>query len=189
MSSMRLPALRKIVTTRLGWAWIRLIRGQEAATAVEFGLLALPFIALLFAILETGLLYFADQVLETAVDNSARLIRTGQAQQQGMSLDTFKQSICDQVGVMFDCTNGLSLNVQTYPDFASINLTPPVTSGQLNKGSFQFGMGHGGDIVVVSAYYEWPTFSKLLGLNYSNLADGNYLIAATAAFKNEPFPW
>jgi Flp pilus assembly protein TadG len=179
---------------KTGSAWLgriggRFIRGQRAATAVEFGLLALPFIALLFAILETGLLYFADQVLETAVDSSARLIRTGQAQQQGMTQATFKQSICDQVGAMFDCTNGLYLNVQTYPDFASISLTPPVTSGQLDKGNFQFGMGHGGDIVVVSAYYEWPTFSKLLGLNYSNLSDGNHLLAATAAFKNEPFPW
>ena len=54
---------------------------------------------------------------------------------------------------------------------------------------FSFLMGKGGDIVVVRAYYEWPTFSKLLGLNYSNLSDGNHLLAATAAFKNEPFPW
>jgi Flp pilus assembly protein TadG len=168
---------------------VKLRRDQHAATAVEFGLIALPFIALLFAILETALVYFAGQALATAVNSSARLIRTGQALKQAMSLATLKQSICAQVNAMFDCTNGLWLNVQTYPNFASISLTPPVSSGQLNTGSFQFSMGHGGDIVVINAYYEWPTFSHLLGLNYSNLSDGNYLLAATAAFKNEPFPW
>jgi len=164
-------------------------RDQRGATAIEFGLLALPFIALTFAIIETGLLYFAGQTLESAVDTSARLIRTGQAQKQGMTATSFKKSICDQVGVMFDCTNGLWLDVQTYPSFASIGLTPPVKEGILGTANFKFNMGSGGDIVVVSAYYEWPTFTHLLGLNYSNLADGNHLLAATAAFKNEPFPW
>lgn len=168
---------------------MRLRRDERGATAVEFGLLALPFIALTFAILETALLYFASQTLETAVANSARLIRTGQAQQQGMSSTAFKQTICDQVGVMFDCTNGLKLDVETFPTFDSINLIPPIdTNGNLTT-TFNYTPGKGGDIVVVHAYYEWPTFSKLLGLNFSNLADGNHLLAATAAFKNEPFPW
>jgi len=164
-------------------------RDQRAATAIEFGIVALPFVALTFAILETALLFFAGQTLETAVDNSARLIRTGQAQQQGMTAASFKQSICSQVGVMFDCTNGLWLDVETYPNFASIGLTPPVQNGILGTANFKFNMGSGGDIVVVSAYYEWPTFAHILGLNYANLADGNHLLAATAAFKNEPFPW
>src|SRR6202165_2459735 len=94
----------------VGRRGMRLRRDERGATAVEFGLLALPFLALTFAILETALLYFASQTLETAVANSARLIRTGQAQQQGMSSTTFKQTICDQVGVMFDCTNGLKID-------------------------------------------------------------------------------
>ena len=92
---------------------VKLRRDQHAATAVEFGLVALPFIALLFAILETALVYFVGQAFATAVNSSARLIRTGQAQKQAMSLATFKQSICAQVNAMFDCTNGLWLNVQT----------------------------------------------------------------------------
>lgn len=42
-----------------------------------------PFLALLFAIMETGLIFFTGQALETAVADSARLIMTGQAQTQG----------------------------------------------------------------------------------------------------------
>jgi Flp pilus assembly protein TadG len=168
---------------------VRLRRDERGVTAVEFGLLALPFIGLMLGILETALLYLAGQTLETAVANSARLIRTGQAQQQGMSLGTFKQTICDQVGVMFDCATGLKLDVKTFTTFDSINLPPPIDGTGKLMTDFTFLMGKGGDIVVVRAFYEWPTFSKLLGLNYSNLSDGNHLLATTSAFKNEPFPW
>ena len=84
------------------------------------------FVALLLATFETAVLYFAGQSLENAVADSARLIRTGQAQQQGMTSDQFKQTICDQAGAMFDCTSGLKLDVKTFATFDSIDLKPPV---------------------------------------------------------------
>jgi len=156
---------------------------------IEFGLVALPFCALMLAILETALLFFASQTLETAVSNTGRLIRTGQAQQQGFSADQFKDDVCAQIMSLFDCGSGLFLDVRTYQTFDSINLTKPIDENGDLKKDFTYQPGHGGDIVVVRAFYEWPTFSKLLGLNFSNLGDGNHLIAATAAFRNEPFPW
>jgi len=39
---------------------------QDAAAAVEFALVAAPFLALIFAIVETALVFFADQTLEVA---------------------------------------------------------------------------------------------------------------------------
>jgi hypothetical protein len=129
------------------------------------------------------------QLLHRQAGREHLIQAAGQAQQQGMTLATFKQNICDQVGVMFDCSTGLKLDVKTFATFDSINLPPPIDgTGKLTT-DLSFLMGKGGDIVVVRAFYEWPTFSKLLGLNYSNLADGNHLLSATAAFKNEPFPW
>src|ERR1700758_4455753 len=55
-------------------------RNRRGSAVVEFALVAPIFIALLFAILETALMFFASQVLETMNDNAARLIQTGQAQ-------------------------------------------------------------------------------------------------------------
>jgi Flp pilus assembly protein TadG len=54
-------------------------RSQDGSAAVEFALVATPFFALLFAIIETALVFFADQALDTAVQSTARLLRTGQA--------------------------------------------------------------------------------------------------------------
>jgi Flp pilus assembly protein TadG len=165
-------------------------REEKAATAVEFGLIALPFIALLLAIIETAVLFLAGQNLESAVDNSARLIRTGQAQQDGLTGDTFKAQICNEALVLPNCTDLLHIDVRTYTSFASMTITDPIdSSGKTDYKSFTYDAGHGGNIVLVRAYYEWPTFSRMLGLNFANLSNGNHLLAAVAAFKNEPFSW
>jgi Flp pilus assembly protein TadG len=55
----------------------RFVRQQDGSVAVEFSLVAIPFLGLTFAILETALVFFAGQTLETAVTDSARLIMTG----------------------------------------------------------------------------------------------------------------
>jgi Flp pilus assembly protein TadG len=161
----------------------RIRRDESGATAIEFGLVALPFI------LETALLFLASQTLETAVSDAARLIRTGQAQQQSYDETALKTAICDRIYMLFGCTANLKIDVRTSETFDSINLEDPVEDGELKTDDFTYDDGHGGDIVVVRAFYEWPTFVKLLGQDYSNLANGKHLLAATAAFKNEPFPW
>ena len=53
-------------------------RSDSGSAAVEFSLVAVPFFALLFAIIETGIVFFAGQVLENGVQDSGRLIYTNQ---------------------------------------------------------------------------------------------------------------
>ena len=52
----------------------RFARNQDGAAAVEFGLVAAPFLALLFAILETALVFLASEVLETATADAAHAL-------------------------------------------------------------------------------------------------------------------
>ena len=51
----------------------RFARAEEAAVAVEFALVAAPFLALIFAIMETALVFFAGQNLEAAATGAGRL--------------------------------------------------------------------------------------------------------------------
>ena len=62
----------------------------------------------MFAIMETSLVFFASQTLETAVADSARLIMTGQAQSQNFTAAQFKTAVCDKVEGLFDCASGTS---------------------------------------------------------------------------------
>jgi Flp pilus assembly protein TadG len=165
-------------------------RDRRGATAVEFALIALPFFALIFAIIETALCFFAGQALETALMNASRAIRTGQAQSGSVSAADFKTSVCSYLTYMFNCSSNLYINVQTFSSFSSITLTTPVdANGNLATTGYTYDAGSGGEIVVIRAYYEWPVFVNRLGNNLANEPDGKHLLTATVAFQNEPFPW
>jgi Flp pilus assembly protein TadG len=169
---------------------VRFRREESGATAVEFALVAVPFIALMFAIFETALAYFAGQMLETAVGDAARLIRTGEAQQQGLTAATFKDKICTELALLLDCANGVRVDVRKFSTFAAMTLAWPLDAdGKLKWDDFVFQPGSGSDIVLVRAYYEWPLFLTMLGTNLQNVSNGKHLIGAAVAFRNEPFPW
>jgi len=166
----------------------RFVRARDGAAAVEFALVAAPFLALLFAIMETAFVFFASQSLEYAVAKSARLILTGQAQTAGFSQDAFKTAVCDNIVALFDCSNKLYVNVQNFSTFASASTTPPYNgSGQLDTSQMKYQPGVPGDIVVVSLYYEWPIYVSLFSDSLANQSGSNRLLVATAAFRNEPY--
>jgi len=167
----------------------RFARHQGGSSAVEFALILVPFLALMFGIMQTALVFFADQTLETAVADSARLILTGQAQNQGLNATTFKNAVCARVYGLFNCQSGIYVNVQTYSTFGSITYTPPLdTHGNLDTSSFGYNPGGPGDIVVVQLFYQWPIYFTLMDFSsLSNMAGGKRLLVATAAFRNEPY--
>ena len=73
----------------------RFVRQQDGAAAVEFALVAAPFLALTFAILETAMVFFAGQTLEAAAADAGRLIMTGQAQNAGYTPEpTSRHQVC-----------------------------------------------------------------------------------------------
>ena len=52
----------------------RLAASDSGATAVEFGLVAAPFLALLVAILQTGIVFFAGRVLDEIAAEASRYL-------------------------------------------------------------------------------------------------------------------
>jgi len=165
----------------------RLVRKQDGTAAVEFGLIAAPFLALIFAIMETAIVFFAGQALETAVADSSRLIMTGQAQTQGMTQEQFKDAVCAKIYGLFDCKNGVSVDVKTFTTFQSVSMPSPVDANGNFQNNFSYQPGAACEIVVVRLFYQYPVYVSLLGFNLSNISGGKRLLAATAAFRNEPF--
>jgi Flp pilus assembly protein TadG len=185
--SNRTPLIRRLLALLPARFARRFTRAQEGAAAVEFALVAVPFLALTFAIMETALVFFSGQTLEAAAAASARLIMTGQAQTAGFSATAFKQAVCNQIFGLFDCANGITVDVKSYANFAAVNTTPPVTNGQLDTSNVAYSPGGPGSIVVVTLYYKWPIYVTLLGDKLDNLNGGNRLLVATNIFRNEPY--
>jgi Flp pilus assembly protein TadG len=191
--SIKMKRIARLVAVR------RFVRRQGGSVAVEFGLILLPFAVMMFAIMETAMVFFAQQTLETAVADSARLIMTGQAQNGAWQPADFKRQVCARIYGLFTCdpsafvssstAPNVYVNVQTYATFGGISYTPPLDGqGRLDPSGFGYNTGGPGAIVVVQLFYQWPIFVSLMNLsNLSNMAGNNRLLVATAAFRNEPY--
>ena len=160
-------------------------RNRRGSAAVEFALVAPVFFALLFAIIETAIVFFAGQVLETIAQDSARQIMTGQAQTAGYTPAQFKTFACGKIPALFKCTD-LYVDVQSYPAFSSVKISDPIAGGVFQP-AMGYTPGAAGDIVVVRLFYQWPLFVTGLGYDIANLADSKRLLSATVVFRNEPF--
>ena len=172
---------------------------RRGSAAVEFALVAPMFFGLLFAIIETALVFFSGQVLETIAQDSARAILTGQAQAQGGSVaacqtapnavtacdqTTFKAFVCSKIPALFDCSK-LYVDVVSTSSFGTLNLTSYGNSCNFNPTGMQYNAGGSGQVVVVRLFYQWPLV--VTGLGYNVGCSNKRLLVATAAFKNEPF--
>ncbi|MHC2465188.1 TadE/TadG family type IV pilus assembly protein [Bradyrhizobium embrapense] len=169
--------------------WRTFAADRKGATAVEFALVGAPFIALLVALIQTFVVFFAQQALETVVIQSSRTILTGQAQAQNLTQSQFAQRVCSNVVVLFNCSK-LMIDVQVAGAWTSANAGAPSLTFDSNgnvTNTWQFNPGNPGDIVVVRVMYQWPVVLGPLGFNLANLSNGNRLIMASMAFKNEAF--
>lgn len=183
---------------RFGSTLVRFGRDERAVTLIEFGLLALPFFTIIGAILETAMVFLAGQILDSAVQDSARLLRTGQAQTAEYDGADFRAAICSGLYNLFDCSAGdnskLRINVAVVNDFDSASIGYPLATGGACTADAcdwtlpdDYDGGAGGEVVMVQAFYKWPTFVNLPGLSFANLPDGTRLLGASRVFRNEPF--
>jgi len=146
---------------------------------------SLPFLTFLFLIMETAIVFFAQQVLETAVSDSARLIMTGQAQTAKFTQDSFKTAVCARVKALFDCTGSMYVDVRTYTSFSGITSTVPLDANGKPVTTYQ--PGQPSDIVVVRLMYQWPITAPLVRMYLADASASTRLLVATAAFRNEPY--
>lgn len=163
----------------------RFVRRDDGAVAVEFSLVMLPFLTLMFIIAETGLVFFAGQTLETAAADSARLIMTGQADTQKLDQTTFKNAVCARIYGLFDCTNGMYVDVKAYAPGDAISNTISYDGSGKPVTSYQ--PGNPGDIVVVRLIYKWPIVVPLVQQFLSDPSTSVRTLVATIAFRNEPY--
>jgi Flp pilus assembly protein TadG len=164
---------------------LRFRQSRRGSAAVQFAIVAPLFFGLLFAIIEVALMFFANQVLETITQNSARIILTHQAQDASYSQSQFATYVCSQVPALFDCSK-IYIDVESYTSAASISISSQIDSSGNFINNMQYSPGGPGSLVVVRLFYQWPTFVTGFGFNLANLSNKNVLLTATAVFKNEP---
>lgn len=178
--------MRKIEPGGARWRFGRFWRNTKGATAVEFAMVAAPFLFTLFAILEVALIFYGSSALENGVQAAARTIRTRELQLAGGGVNDFRNNLCAEATALISCGTKLNVDVRTYPAFANADMSPPVdVNGNPIPG--QFNPGGPEQVVVVRVYYVWDVYTPFLGALLGNIGSSNSrLLLSTAAFRNEP---
>lgn len=149
-------------------------------------MVALPFCLMIFAIMELGMVFVTDSILENATIETGRLVRTGQAKAQGMDAARFKEGVCSRMSIFAsDCPSRLSIDVRVIPRF---NTTPPdpMAGGSFNEGSLSYANGQAGDLILVRTWYRQTLLTTFMSQGLSRLKDGTIRLSSTTAFRNEP---
>lgn len=173
------------VTRRLQRLAVRFARARDGATAVEFALIALPFFALLFGIMELGLLFVLSTTLDNATMKVSRTIRTGNSPPP--TAQSFKNKVCQELGwLATDCASNLFVDVDTFATFDEIVTPKPIdANGVVKDGDYT--PGQTSQIMLVRVFYQWSLIAPLVTQAKQNVAGGKTLITSTTTFRNEPY--
>lgn len=171
-----------------------LARDERGATLIEFGLLAPFFFAIVGAILETSVVLLSGQILDSAVQDVGRLIRTGQAQGTIVTAADFRSRVCDRLyGLFPNCSTKLHVEVETIANFDAASISAPVDwtdddcVGPCWTRDDSYTAGARSSVMMVQVYYKWPIILNMFDVTMSNLPTGERLLGSATVFRNEPF--
>jgi Flp pilus assembly protein TadG len=183
---------------------------RGGAAAIEFAVVVLPFLILLFGVLELALVFIINISLSNATAYEARQFRVGNLEATGITstsssgiqidLADMKTKICNQIIIIptATCVNQLQIDVRVLTAFNGTNSENPVSGSTFNTSGLCYYSGGPGDIVEMRVYYLWPLINPLLLTSLGKItsisgastsSSGNWvLIYDTEVMKTESVP-
>ena len=170
----------------------------KGSAAIEFAMVAPVFFVLLMGTMEAGIMFFAQSALQNALNDTARLVRTGQSgcyttsggNCVAMTQAQFQAKLCSEVStLLLNCaTGGLQFDVNAYPSgYSAASNSSPLDGAKNLKSLNTFNVGSACDVVLARAFYKWPVFTPGIGYFMANMAGNYHLLSTAQAFRNEPY--
>lgn len=164
----------------------RWLGGNDATTAIEFSLIAVPYVFLTIGILELAVTFTTASLLEGATGSAARLIRTGQVQQyDGDPAEMFRTALCDYASALITCDN-VVIEVMTMDSFADFGDMTAQFDEDGNMVSQGFSPGASSSRVLVRAAYRYNMMTPLIGPLIAG-PDNSILFVSTIVLQSEPY--
>jgi TadE-like protein len=186
--SLHLPRKIGAQSRTSGW-----LRDEQGATAVEFGLVALPFFLFILGILGIGLYFFTTSSLEHGAEAAARKIRTGEAQKGALTVGDFKKLVCEEAGSYIDCDK-LRVVLQHGEHWSDVSPISCIDSNgdvaSSTGSSDEIVSGYTGaasEVVLVTLCYEWDLAESFSFIEFAQNSDGAAILQAATAFRTEPY--
>ena len=177
---------------------------EKGSAAIEFAFIAPVFFVLLMGTFEAAIMFFSQTVLQNAMNDMGRMIRTGQVNcynkngddcASDMSQAQFRTLFCAKVSAMIPCSGNLQIDVAKFDDYGGVS-RPPLTKDAgtglmtldpndptLNR--YQTGLAC--EVVLARAFYAAPVITPGLSWFLINVSGNRHLVVAATAFRNEPY--
>ncbi len=162
-------------------------RNEKGSTAIEFSMLAMPFIMILVGTMEIGLMFASNSVLDGATGAAARMIRTGQLQQSGGDpRDIFVDKLCEKSSVLLDCSR-FQVEVVEMDRFADYNSYAAEFDEDGNPQSRGFTPGGVNSVNLIRVFYRYNLATPLIGRFLGNGPNHSRMMVSTVVLETEPY--
>ncbi|MCD8566367.1 MAG: pilus assembly protein [Alphaproteobacteria bacterium] len=158
--------------------------------AIEFAIVAIPFIYMLVAIIELSLMFTSAALLESATSAAARQIRTGAIQQAAADNAgqeaLFRQAFCNNITALIDC-NAVQIEAADIGDFSSYNNYLPQYDEDGNFTPQGFNAGEESDVVLIRTVYRYAFMTPFIGQFLGEGGSGMRTFMSTIVLQTEPY--
>lgn len=185
----------------------RFRRDDKAATAVEFAIIAIPFLGVLMAIFESTFTLFNAEIVDAVAANVSRQLMTGQIQTNGKSCSQqkldFQNTVCPTSGPRpgtglpsnFDCSKVI-IDVR---QSSAVNNLDVSNSLYQNPSQAQFSPAPAGQNNIIRIIYPLPALLPILtGSTNQTIAPvrngqvtyggiWTHILMGIAVFRTEPY--
>jgi hypothetical protein len=168
--------------------WLR--RGARSATAVEFGIVAIPYFTLMLGIMEVSFDLYVQTALDNLAATTARTVQVGGV--TGLANETsttfVANTICPSVSSGLNCGLITAAVVPVPPggNYYSNPVQLQVSQAQANSGS-GICTGTPEQMMVLRLWYDGPTLVGFLLPSFTKSWNGTIVheTVATTGFVNE----
>ena len=205
MSAMRFARLFRVAFSIGANALGSFGADERAATAVEFAIVSVPFLALVFCIIELGVVLLLGTAVEATTQRIARLIKTGQLQQYNIQgMDEFRSKLlCPSNGTAllppYLVCSRVTVDIRTTDALSDAGLSRDIYK---TPSAAEYCLGGPQSIVVVRVAYAFPAILPLIAIatngsfaqsrvglvnDVPNVLGWNHILFKAAAFQNEAY--
>jgi hypothetical protein len=128
-----------------------MLKNTQGSAAIEFAASSFAMVAAFVMLLEGATMYFAQGVLESAVDRAARYASTGSAP-AGMTREERLLELVSSLSLGMIDTAGVQVSTASYAAWQDVG----------TAGAGSAGLGGSGDVLKLEAALDWPGLTPLM---------------------------
>lgn len=159
-------------------------KDTSGVSTIEFAFIIGPFLAITLGTMEVAMVHLMRSSVSSAIEGASRPIYTGGA--QCATVDYVKTAICSRISMKSeaDCKENLKVVLEDLGNFNAQRTV--IDTSDFDAIRDQVTPGQADSKMLLRTYFRWnimfPLLSETLGGE-----NGNLVLSASTAFKNEPF--